>query len=74
MAHNFEVSAIRHGDWSGSSWQKRLQKDMDQAYLILCIEPLLQDSVTVIFLDRLPTTGKKAKPQRIDVSRVLNEM
>ena len=30
----------------------------------LWTEPLLQDSVSVIFLDRLPTTGKKAKPQR----------
>jgi hypothetical protein len=30
----------------------------------LWTEPLLQDYVSVIFLDRLPTTGKKAQLQR----------
>jgi hypothetical protein len=71
MAHNSGVSAIQHGDYEIFRFQ--LTKATAERHgpslphLVsghLSTEPLLQDSVSVIFLDRLPTTGKKAKPQR----------
>lgn len=71
MAHNFGVSAIQHGDYE--IFKCQLTKATAErhgpslphlVYVHLWTEPLPQGSVSVIFLDMLPITGQKAKPQR----------